>query len=129
MHEIHIDMDKKCSICGKKGIMDNGYCMECAGKAMTESIKRARRESMPENRITVRKINNLKVKGKIIEEPDPEDPGSKIRKLVTEVSFVYEGAPGRFDDVLAAITTDADVDASFVSPQGILFSRDREREV
>jgi hypothetical protein len=83
---------------------------------------------MPENRITVRKINNLKVKGKIIEVPDPVDPDNKIKKLVTEVSFVYEGAPGRFDDVLAAITTDADVDASFVSPQGVLFGGQNERE-
>jgi len=83
---------------------------------------------MPENRITVRKINNLRVKGKIIEVPDPVDPDSKVKKLVTEVSFVYEGAPGRFDDVLSAITTDADVDASFVSPQGVLFGGQNERE-
>ena len=32
-----------------------------------------------------------------------------------------------FDDVLAAITTDADVDASFVSPQGVLFGGQNER--
>ena len=47
--------------------------------------------------------------------------------IISEVSFIYEGAPGRFDDVLAAITTDADVDASFVSPQGVLFGGQNER--
>lgn len=72
---------------------------------------------MPENKVTVKSINNLSVKGKIIEEPDPNDSNKKIKKLVSEVKFVYEGAPGRFDDVLAAITTDAPVDVTFMSPQ------------
>lgn len=72
---------------------------------------------MPENKITVKSINNLSVKGKIVEEPDPDDKNNKIKKLVTEVKFIYEGAPGRFDDVLAAVTTDTPVDVTFMSPQ------------
>lgn len=29
---INIDMDKKCSACGKDGACDNGMCLECTGK-------------------------------------------------------------------------------------------------
>jgi hypothetical protein len=73
-----------------------------------------------ENKVTVKRINNLKVRGKIIEEPDPDHPSEKIKKLFTEVTFNYEGTPGRFDDVLTAITTDTPVDVTFQSLQCVL---------
>lgn len=33
-YTINIDMDKKCSRCGKKGACDNDLCMKCIAKAM-----------------------------------------------------------------------------------------------
>jgi len=33
-YQINIDMDKKCSRCGKGGATDGGLCMTCVVKAM-----------------------------------------------------------------------------------------------
>jgi hypothetical protein len=34
--EIRIDMDKKCVRCSEPGALENGYCMKCAAKMITE---------------------------------------------------------------------------------------------
>jgi len=34
--EIKIDMDKKCTRCGAAGACENGYCMKCTAKLITE---------------------------------------------------------------------------------------------
>jgi uncharacterized OB-fold protein len=31
---IHVNLDKKCSRCGKGGAMQNGICMKCFSKAI-----------------------------------------------------------------------------------------------
>lgn len=33
---INVDMDKKCARCNEPGALENGYCMKCAAKLITE---------------------------------------------------------------------------------------------
>ena len=47
MFSIEINMDKECSVCGKKGACQNGLCLDCVSKRCT---KKLREETMSENK-------------------------------------------------------------------------------
>ena len=36
---LNIDLDKKCPLCGKKGSVNGGLCLECATKKITGRLK------------------------------------------------------------------------------------------
>jgi len=39
---IEIDIDKKCIRCGKKGAMENGYCLKCATNLIIEKMRKGK---------------------------------------------------------------------------------------
>ncbi len=70
-----------------------------------------------ETKVTCKGINKLKITAKLVEEPDPVDPEEKDTKLYTEVTVRYEGAPGRFDNVLSALANGHSIDVAIGTPQ------------
>ena len=114
-YKINVNLDKACIKCGKKGAMDNGYCLECVTDGITEAIKGERRKSMAETNVNIKQIEKLKVSGQVVEEKDSE--GEVIKRYMTTVAFQFEGLPGELDPVIVALTSDYQVGVSFGSPQ------------
>jgi hypothetical protein len=71
-----------------------------------------------ENKIVVERIDKLTVKTTIKEIPvEGGEPGEKERKMVTQVSFEYEGTPGVMDGMLTAQLAEHRLDVTIGSPQ------------
>jgi hypothetical protein len=73
---------------------------------------------MPETKVTLPGIDKLEVKGRIVEVKLDDEESEK--RLYTDVKFTYEGAPGKLDQILAALTCEHRVDVTLSSPQGSL---------
>lgn len=71
-----------------------------------------------ETKVECKGIDKLKVTAKLVDEPvEGGEKGETETKLYTEVTFRYEGAPGRFDDVLWALASGHVIDVAIESPQ------------
>ena len=74
---------------------------------------------MPETKVQIKDIQKLKVKGEIVEEKleGEDDP---VKRLVTTVTFQYEGLPGALDPIQVALAADCPVNIVLGSPQANL---------
>jgi hypothetical protein len=46
---IEIDLDKKCTACGKPGACQNGLCLMCTSKSLLEKMRKARANESPKS--------------------------------------------------------------------------------
>jgi len=76
---LHIDMDKPCTICGEKGATPSGLCLKC----VTKNLEKIGRNQMPEVKVELKKIEDLKISSK-------ED---KDRGHLIQVSFLTQMPP------------------------------------
>ena len=74
---------------------------------------------MPETKVQIRDIQKIKLSSQIVEETleGQDDP---VKKYMTTVSFQFEGLPGQFDPVIAAMVADCPINVVFGSPQANL---------
>lgn len=82
---------------------------------------------MPEIKVIVPNIDKLKVQSSIVEEKVQQDGETFIeKKVVTAVSFQYEGTARHFDQVLMAMANKTEVHFLFGSPQAIMALAEQE---